>query len=81
MDRQERRYRTRAVVWKRIREAKIFGIPLNPKLQGRLKKVAPCDCGHTKCFCCHPDKILDNPTRQELDSIISLKEQIEEIDN
>ena len=96
MDRCERRYRTRKIVRRRMRDAGHVGllgfcsfphpnkfcgrcIIRIKKLRGRCRKLAPCDCGHARCFCCHSNKILGNPTLKSLCAELAYWEQLKEL--
>ena len=43
---------------------------------GRCRKHHPYDCGNSKCFCCHSNKIGKEPTRQEVQSDLDMKEDL-----
>lgn len=52
---------------------------------GRFRKIDAYDCGMPLCVCCHFNKWLLNGgheiTRQEIVSLLKLKEGIEELEN
>ena len=43
---------------------------------GRFRKRHALDCGHTRCFRCHCDKILKDKSKQQQLSDISYREQL-----
>lgn len=53
-DAGERRRRTDRIVARRVKTARHFDIPW-PK--GRFRQRKPFDCGHTRCFLCHSEKV------------------------
>lgn len=70
MTRQQRRYNTERVVEKRYKLAKHLDYhdgwyPVEELYynRGYFKKKAPFDCGKTKCYCCHGDKLLYKNTK------------------
>jgi len=66
MNRAERRYRTSLIVDRRKRQIK-YAQPFNKDyVVGSFKKKSPMDCGSSKCFSCHPEKISGTSSRQKL---------------
>lgn len=47
--------------------------------RGRFRKRDAHDCGKTRCFVCHCDKILDYKTRQDLRSRDKFKAGLSEV--
>tara|TARA_Y100000034_G_scaffold113512_2_gene148616 strand:+ start:1065 stop:1397 length:333 start_codon:yes stop_codon:yes gene_type:complete len=45
---------------------------------GRFHKRDAYDCGNTRCFICHSDKLLKIPHRQEILADIAFQEQLDE---
>jgi hypothetical protein len=79
MDRGERRFRTSKVVKKRMVFLKKMyaGKTIPQKMVGRCRRVHPHDCGHTNCYVCHCDKLDRIPTRQEVESDLKMKEELQ----
>lgn len=79
MSRGERISRTKKVVKKRLKALKkqyrSVGKEIPSAKIGRCRKHHPNDCGHTKCYCCHADKIDKIPTQQKKLSDLDTKEQ------
>lgn len=46
---------------------------------GRFRKKDAWDCGNTRCYICHGDKLMGYKTRQELISDINFEEQVREL--
>ena len=69
-----RRHQNERVVKNRKNYIPKVGSDVSGKLVGRCRKNHPCDCGHTKCYCCHCDKLDDIPTKQQIDADLKLKE-------
>lgn len=79
MNKAERLRRTENIVRKRIASLKNQYKNINKEIPlckiGRCRKRHPYDCGYTKCYCCHHDKIEGNLTKQEKISNLHIKEQ------
>ncbi len=79
MNRGERISRTKKIVRKRLKALKKQYVdvdkPVPPSKAGRCRKHHPNDCGNTKCYCCHSDKIDKIPTKQEKASDLDAKEE------
>jgi len=75
----ERRSRTKNKVASRLwylrRIYNRSNSPIPQRKIGRCKKHHPYDCGNSKCFCCHSDKLGKEPTRQQIWSELYLKEE------
>ena len=77
MSKAERRWRTEKKVVSRFWYLKrIYRNTEIPERKiGRCRKHHPYDCGKAGCFGCHSDKILKEPTRQQIWSDLYLKEE------
>jgi hypothetical protein len=82
MDRAERMYRTSKVLRRRVpfveRMYRNTNLAIPPKRIGQCRDRHPFDCGHTKCFCCHSDKLSDLPTPQDIRAELNFRDQLKE---
>lgn len=79
----QRRWNTRKKVVSRIpfllRLEKSFGFSASDRKIGRCRRHHPYDCGHTRCFACHYEKISKKPTKNQYTSDLYLKESLLEL--
>lgn len=47
---------------------------------GRFRKKDAHDCGRTRCYICHNDKITNQKRRKEVESNLKFQEGIKELD-
>ena len=48
---------------------------------GKFRKKHALDCGKSRCFICHSDKILHIKSKKEILADLKTKEQIDEIEH
>jgi hypothetical protein len=83
MGKSERLYRTSKIVRKRIPFLeKMYNQPfpvgdIPEKRIGQCRDRHPYDCGRTKCYACHCDKLDNIPTIQERRSALDYKEYLQ----
>lgn len=84
MGKAERLHRTSKIVRKRLPfvekiyrtfRGEISSIPA--KRYGQCRDRHPWDCGHSKCYVCHCDKLDQIPTLQKLRSDLDFKEYLQ----
>lgn len=84
MGKAERLYRTSKIVRKRLpfldKMYRSFGrycLPIPEKRIGQCRDRHPFDCGNSKCYTCHSDKLDNIPKIQQLRSDLDLKEYLQ----
>lgn len=47
---------------------------------GRFRKKDAWDCGNTRCYICHSDKLMEDKRREEVKADLKFKEGLKDLD-